>query len=92
MSDVVEEKEKPPEGTISTAIDHEKVRAEIEERRDERRFKQVLLLILAVPTALGSLAMVLGSLYGWLFLEKEFLEGPVGTFVNGLFEAIKVLL
>ena len=91
MSDVVEEKEKPPEGAIFTAIDHEKVRAEIEERRDERRFKQILLLVLAIPMALGCLAMVLGSLYGWLFLEKEFLEGPVGIFLNGVLEVIKVL-
>jgi uncharacterized protein with von Willebrand factor type A (vWA) domain len=87
-----EEKPKVSDDTVQCSmIEREKAMAEIEERRDERRFKHKLLLIFAIPTAVASFVMVLGSLYGWLFLEKEFLEGPVGTFFEHIFDALKIL-
>lgn len=90
MSEEKEVKE-GSEGSCA-AIEHVRVQAQIESERDERRFKHRLITLITTVMAVCGVIVLSGSMYGWLFLEKEFLDGPLENFFDGITEAIRILI
>lgn len=74
-----------------SAIEQAKVHAQIEVERDERRFKHKVFTITLSALIFGGLMLLGGGMYGWLFLGKDFLEGPVGGFFSAMSETLKLL-
>ncbi len=92
MSDQPKALEEPTDAGICSAIEKAKADAEIEDRRDSRRFRHKLMLIFAFALAFTVVVLITGSTYGWLFLEKQFLSEPFQLLINGIVDVFKVLI
>ena len=78
-------------GESCKTIEHVKTQAQIEGEREERRFKHRMIMTLIVIVAAFGFIMLSGSMYGWLFLGKEFLDGPIDGFFDTISETLKIL-
>ncbi len=64
---------------------------EIEERRETRKMRFWVVRFTLIVISLVALAITFGGLYGWLFKEKEFLDGGLGMFFSHTLSIIKIV-
>lgn len=85
------DEEKGEDKNVCSTIEHAKTQAQIEHEREERRFKHRMSMVIVLVISAFGFLMLSGSMYGWLFLGKEFLDGPMDGFFDTIGEALKIL-
>ena len=63
----------------------------IEESRDKRQLRGWVIRFVLLVTSVLMLLITGGGLYGWLYKDKEFLDGVVGTYFTHIVDIAKIV-